>query len=197
VQLLKKQLQPHFLMNTLTAALEWLDAEPDVGVRFIEALARELQLLSDIADRPAIPLRRELALCRLHLEVMGYRQDRTFRLRTEGVNAEALVPPAIFHTLLENALTHNRYREREVHFRLRGERVAGGYRYVLRAPLQAGETCPVDGDPDDRADGTGLRYVKARLREQYGSAWALRSGLTDDSPDGPAWVTTIDIYDAE
>lgn len=192
VQLLKKQLQPHFLMNTLTAAIEWLETEPEVGARFVEALAEELRLLSDISDQPTVSLRRELELCRLHLEVMGFRQDRTLRLQTDHVNGDTQVPPAIVHTLLENALTHNRYTDGTVTFSLREQSLDDGRRYRLHVPRGA-EASP----PASEADGTGLRYVKARLRKQYGSGWAVRSGPDTDASGEPVWATVIDIYDAE
>jgi len=191
-QLLKKQLQPHFLMNTLTAAIEWLETEPDVGVQFVEALAQELRLLSNISDQPAIPLRRELSLCRLHLEVMGYRQNRTFRLHTDDLDGDAHVPPAIVHTLLENALTHNCYTEGTVTFSLHEQSVDGGRRYRLHVPLGTDGASPESGE-----NGTGLRYVKARLREQYGTDWTVRSGSTTNASGEPVWVTLIDIYDAD
>lgn len=192
VQLLKKQLQPHFLMNTLTAAIEWLESEPEVGVRFVEALGEELRLLSDISAQPTVCLRRELELCRLHLDVMGYRQARTFRLQTNNLHEDVHVPPALFHTLLENALTHNRYTSGTVTFRLDEDSVDGGRRYRLRVPLG------VDGSPSEsEEEGTGLRYVKARLREQYGTDWAVRAGPTTDATGNAVWATVIDIYDTE
>ncbi|WP_263788791.1 histidine kinase [Salinibacter grassmerensis] len=189
-ELLKKHLQPHFLMNTLTAAMEWLEAEPEVGVRFVEALAEELRLLASISDQDTIPLRREIELCRLHLEVMGYRQDHTYRLCANGIDPEATVPPALLHTLLENALTHNRYDDLTVTFNLRGEALDGGRRYVLHAPRGANS----DLSSAETEEGTGLRYVEARLREQYGDDWTLQSVPTSGE-DGLAWTTTIEIYD--
>ena len=181
IELLKKHLQPHFLMNTLTAAMEWMEEQPDVGVRFIEALADELRLLVDVSDQTRIPLAQELDLCRQHLAVMGYRQDRTFQLQVEGVDPEAPVPPAIFHTLLENALTHNRYTAPAVCFELDGELLADGWRYTLRTPRN-GHASAAD------REGTGLRYVKARLRESFGTAWSLTS-----TPQNGAWTTVIDL----
>jgi hypothetical protein len=181
IELLKKHLQPHFLMNTLTAAMEWMEEQPDVGVRFIEALADELRLLVDVSDQTHIPLATEIDLCRRHLEVMGYRQDRTFQLHVEGVDPEAPVPPAVFHTLLENALTHNRYAAPTVCFRLEGERLGDGWRYTLHAPLNG--RAPAIG-----REGTGLRYVKARLRESVGDAWSLTS-----TPRNGTWATTIEL----
>jgi len=181
IELLKKHLQPHFLMNTLTAAMEWMEEQPDVGVRFIEALADELRLLVDVSDQTRIPLATEIDLCRRHLDVMGYRQDRTFRLQVEGIAPEAPVPPAIFHTLLENALTHNRYTASTVYFALDGEPLGDGWRYTLRTPRNGHA-------PAADREGTGLRYVKARLRESFGTAWSLTS-----TPRGGAWTTVIDL----
>jgi len=181
IELLKKHLQPHFLMNTLTAAMEWMEAQPDVGVRFIEALADELRLLVDVSDQTRIPLAQELALCRRHLAVMGYRQDRTFRLQVEGVDPEAPVPPAVFHTLLENALTHNRYTDPTVCFQLEGEPIGDGWRYTLCTPHN-------DRASASDREGTGLRYVKARLRESFGEAWSLTS-----TPRNGTWTTVIEL----
>ena len=181
IELLKKHLQPHFLMNTLTAAMEWMEEQPDVGVRFIEALADELRLLVNVSDQTRIPLATELDLCRRHLEVMGYRQDRTFQLHVESVDPEAPVPPAVFHTLLENALTHNRYTEPTVCFRLESESLHDGWRYTLRAPRNGHA-------PASDREGTGLRYVKARLRESFGDAWSLTS-----TPRNGTWTTVIEL----
>jgi LytS/YehU family sensor histidine kinase len=102
-------------------------------------------------------------------------------LHTEGVDPEAPVPPAIFHTLLENALTHNRYMEPTVCFRLESEPLCDGWHYTLRAPLN-GTASALD------REGTGLRYVKARLRESFGDAWSLTS-----APQGDAWTTVIEL----
>ena len=47
-ELLKKQLQPHFLMNTLTSLIDWIEEAPEIGIQFIEALANEFTLLSNM-----------------------------------------------------------------------------------------------------------------------------------------------------
>ena len=184
IELLKKHLQPHFLMNTLTAAMEWMEEQPDAGVRFIEALADELRLLVDVSDQTRIPLATELDLCRHHLAVMGYRQDRTFQLQIEGVDPEAPVPPAVFHTLLENALTHNRYTMPTVCFRLDGAPLDDGWRYTLHTPRTGSAPAMID------REGTGLRYVKARLRESFGDGWSLTS-----TPQNGVWTTVIELRD--
>ena len=180
-ELLKKHLQPHFLMNTLTSIVEWVETDPATGARALDALAGELRALSEVSGERLVPVRREVALCRAHLEVMGYRRDVRFALDAEGVDPEAVVPPAVLHTLVENAVTHSAYAPGTVRLVLREERSAGRRRLTLRAPLA--------GEPrTDGREGGGLRYVRARLEEAFPGAWTLRSGA-----EGGAWVTRIDL----
>ena len=180
-ELLKRQLQPHFLMNTLTALEEWIEEDPDVAVEMTQALADELRLLGEMSSKPWVELGQEVELCRRHLEVMGRRLDRRYELELEGIDPRDPVPPAIFHTLVENALSHNRYTGPEVRFRLR--RTADSQRrcYVFEAPLA--ENRPA---ASTAGQGTGLRYVKARLRESCGHDFQLHQG-----PARGTWRTEI------
>ncbi|MBV8518688.1 MAG: histidine kinase [Acidobacteria bacterium] len=180
--LLRKTIEPHFVMNTLTAVMEWIEHDPAAGVGFLEAFADELRLFSKIAHDAAIPLADELALCRSHLAVMSARKAKRFHLRADGVDAAATIPPAVLHTLVENALTHNRYRADEVEFVLSVDRRPHARRYVFDAPL--GDTPAAHAAPE----GTGLRYVKARLEERYPGKWSLTS-----EAKGAHWRTTIEV----
>ena len=171
LELLKRKIQPHFLMNTLTALSEWIESSPSTGVRMIEALAAEFRAVAAMIDATLIPVRQELDLCRHHLKVMGFCSNQTYELRDEGVNPQSLVPPAIFHTLLENALSHNRYSTGAI-FTLcertdRTERI-----YTLRSPL-SGEMRAAS------TSGTGHAYVRARLRAAFGEHWRFESRRVD------------------
>lgn len=180
-ELLKTHLQPHFLMNTLTSVMEWIETEPATGIRFLEALADELRTLAEVSGERLVPMARELALCRSHLDVMSYRREVGFELDADGVDPEAPIPPATLHTLVENAITHNAYGPGIVRFRLREEREGEWRRYTLTTPLV--------GDPPDAVEeGGGLRYVRARLEESVPGRWALASSVKDG-----AWVTRIGL----
>ncbi|WP_338867596.1 histidine kinase [Myxococcus stipitatus] len=184
LELLKRSLQPHFLMNTLGALSEWVETEPAQAVRFIEALGAAYRHLLAVSGERTIPLARELELCRAHLDVMGCRQGTAFHLETEGVDLEAPVPPALLHTLLENAFSHNRYVSPHT-FRLQGSLIAEGARprrcYTFLAPLGTG---PRQGG----GDGTGSRYLRARLEEAFPGAWRLQDGPTE-----AGWTTRVEV----
>ncbi len=182
LELLKKHLQPHFLMNTLTSLAEWFEENPEKGCSLIERLAEETRLLYEIADRRTIPMSKEVALCQAHLDIMGGRLDQQYNLSTEGLDPDAEVPPAVFHTLVENAVTHNHYPSREVAFHLRQGAVNGsGREYVFTSP-------PGDAPAKGRAkEGAGSQYIRARLREAFGEAWHLEAGPTAKG----GWQTRI------
>jgi hypothetical protein len=164
--LLHKMIEPHFVMNTLTALMEWVESDPGSGVRFLAAFAEELRIFSSIARDTKIPIEREIALCRSHLAVMECRKGKRFHLRADSVDPDGAIPPAVLHTLVENALTHNRY-DRDVEFTLREERSRTTRRYIFDAPFA--------GEPHtSRGDGTGLRYVKARLERAIPAAGSSR-----------------------
>ena len=119
LELVKRHIQPHFMMNTLGALSEWIIENPAASVDMIQVLADEFRLLNDVSSKDTIPLSQELELCQAHLKIMSYRQDQSLTLETDIADASMAVPPAIFHTLIENVLTHNRYDEDEVRFLLR------------------------------------------------------------------------------
>jgi hypothetical protein len=181
--LLHKMIEPHFVMNTLTALMEWVENDPASGVRFLEAFAEELRIFSSIARDTKIPMEREIALCRSHLGVMECRKGQRFRLRAESVDPGGAIPPAVLHTLVENALTHNRYDGEDVEFTLREERSPRTRRYIFDAPFAA-----TAHGVATHNDGTGLRYVKARLEESYPGRWALETGECNGY-----WRTTIEV----
>jgi len=191
LELLKRYLQPHFLMNTLTALAEVFEEDPDNAGEVLEALAEEIRTLGEVASRKLIPLRQELELCRAHLVVMGMRRDQKLTLTARNVDEDREVPPAIFHTLLENALSHSHYGgEESITFELLEEFRNEAVLYRFLAPL-----APPSKDRGAEAapsTGTGLRYVKARLTEAFEDRWTLESRAQDG-----AWQTEISITNGE
>lgn len=186
LELLKKNIQPHFLLNTLATIIETIEQEPKTAVDMVESLAGEFRILSRIAGEKLIPLHQELELCRAHLRVMSRRRGVQCALITTGVDEQALVPPALFHTLVENGLTHLRPRDGRIDFELVASAVPGATRYRL---IARGQRQPEDLEPGHvPKTGTGLRYIEARLEESFPQRWSLRS---EPTPEG--WQTTLEL----
>ena len=122
----------------------------------------------------------ELELCRAHLQVMGFRKEQAFTLVASAVNMEAPVPPGIFHTLIENAFTHNEYSNGATFVLDESAGTDGRRTYRLRSPLH--------GAAASQASGQGHAYVRARLREAWGDNWRFCAG-----PAGNEWQAVIEM----
>jgi len=186
LELLKKNIQPHFLMNTLTSLIDWVEEAPKKGVLFIEALAKEFDLFNQIEDQTLIPIAQEIALCRTHLEIMEYRKEINYSLEEEGIDLEQKIPPAILHTLLENGITHSLpLEDNSIKFKLIFESNSDFkcYSFLTFASTSLRQAT------SNREDGTGLKYIKARLTESYHSNWEFTSDSTSHG-----WQNTIKIY---
>jgi len=165
---LRAQLQPHFLFNTLNAAVALARAGDT------EATARILVLLGELlrqllrSDAPQeIPLREELALLETYLEIQRVRFGERLHVGWEIDDdvREALVPQLVLQPLVENALQHGIAR------RTRAGRLditAARRGDLLR--LTVCDDGPGVADTFSLADttGVGLRNTRERLRRLYG-----------------------------
>lgn len=181
LELLKANIQPHFMLNSINAAIMWIREDPGIAERLLHALSRELKLLLKIVGEKLIPVEEEIRICRLHLEVMSLRHDKRFHLRLEDIRPDEKVPPLVFHTLVENGLTHGYAGKDEGEFILSRKEEAGKVYFTLH---NDGESRSNDREPG----GIGLKYVRARLEEAYGRDWNL-----DSRPSAGGWAVTIGI----
>ncbi|MDB5104880.1 MAG: regulator [Fibrobacteres bacterium] len=185
IEILKKNIQPHFLLNSLSSIIAWLEEEPKTAARLVNALADELGILLRISAQKTILIKEELDLCRLHLQVMGLRQDKTYTLEESGIRGDERIPPMVLHTLVENGLTHGYTGRANGAFEFKRQDIPGGARYSL-----FNDGVPRDRKPgkEKKGEGTGLRYVRTRLEEAFPGRWSL-----DSRPAPNGWMVTLEI----
>ncbi|MBB2148160.1 histidine kinase [Pedobacter gandavensis] len=183
-ELLKKNIQPHFIKNTLTSLMDWIEESPKQGLVFIQALSAEFDLLNEMADETLIPIQKEIELCKVHLKVMQFRKEVTYHWSDTGIDQKETIPPAIFHTILENGITHSKpLPDGCVSFCLNFIKQPDCKQYTLLTIAENRKSV------SRKEAGTGFRYITARLRESYGENWTFTS---EARPEG--WMTTIKIY---
>lgn len=170
---LKNIIQPHYLLNTLTALLHWVKKSPAQAEGIVRDLAVEFQKVHLYSQLDLVTVAQEVELCEAHIRIMGIRYDKEIRFETGDLDPDEKIPPLIFHTLVENAFFHQNVSE------IRIETIAPSH-FVLS----------VQGvvRVDQKGLGIGASYIEARLRTAYGEAWELKDRAT---PDG--WVTEIRI----
>jgi signal transduction histidine kinase len=166
LQVLKMQLQPHFLFNTLNTVAELVHTEPDAADQMITRLGRLLRLSLDNAGHQIVPLRQEIDFLRVYLDIEQVRfQDRlqvVWDIAPETL--EASVPTLLWQPVLENAIRHG------------VTPLTGRGRIVIAARREGGELVleirdngmglPVGGVP---REGVGLRNIRERVHQLYGT----------------------------
>ena len=184
-EMLKKTIQPHFIMNTLLSIIQLISKDPKKAIHLIELLAEEFELTNAFSSKKLIPLGEELKLCRAHLDLMGLRKKTQYDLITEDVDPSENVPPMIFHTLIENGLTHAFQPDENGVFHLSTRRNGNEITYIFK---NGGSRLTGLNDrslPENDA-GLGTRYVKSRLEENFPGRWTLDYGLRNNE-----WVVQI------
>jgi len=180
ISLLKKNIQPHFILNTLTSVEYWIEEDSAKAIDFIDALADEFRVMNTIYSKKLIPLKQELELCQSHLKIMSYRKNVQYILQHDVDDLTVKIPPAIIHTLIENTLSHNTYSTANVIFNLRQRKTGSTFEYQLITPLGSRSKHKL---LDTKL---GSRYITSRLEESFGKRWEFTEQETESQ-----WITII------
>jgi len=107
IQALQARIRPHFLYNSINAVISLVRADPRGAERALEDMADLFRVL--MADnRTLAPIGQEIELARQYLAIEAIRLGDRLKVswRTEGLPADALVPPMVLQPLVENAVYH-------------------------------------------------------------------------------------------
>jgi len=109
-QLLRQQIQPHFLFNALSTLKSLYDLDKESGDEYLIRLSNFLRFNLTTSKADIIPLKEELKHCLDYLEMQKIRLDTALNF-TYIISDEALevgyLPVFALQPLLENAIKHN------------------------------------------------------------------------------------------
>jgi two-component system, LytTR family, sensor histidine kinase AlgZ len=107
LQALQARIRPHFLFNSLNAAINLIRHQPQQAERALEDMADLFRVFMR-ENRELTTLAKEVALTRQYLALEGLRLgDRlSVQWNTQNMPERALLPPLILQPLLENAVVH-------------------------------------------------------------------------------------------
>lgn len=173
LKMLRYQLNPHFLFNTLNAISTLvLDRANDTAERMLGALSRFLRYTLEQEPQQKVPLQREMEILNLYLgiEKMRFPDRLQLDLRVDPALDQALVPSLILQPLVENAIKHAVARSErsctlQIHASSRADR-------LLLSVADDGPGC--DPGAVQQGCGVGLRNTRERLQTLYGDAQHLR-----------------------
>ena len=168
LEVLKMQLQPHFLFNTMHAISALLYRDPEAADRMIARLSDFLRLTLDSAGVQEVTLKREMEYLDKYLEIEQVRFGERLDIRraVAADTLDLLVPNLVLQPLVENAVRHGI-----------APRAAGGRIEVTASREGSSLVIEVSDDgpgPDGiLVDGVGLTNTRARLAQLYGAGAKL------------------------
>ena len=179
LEVLKGQLRPHFLFNTLNSVSTLVHSDPDAADRMVVQLGDLLRASLEHSGTHEIPLAQELELLDRYLGIMRVRFRDRLRVELEIAPEvrSALVPHFILQPLVENALEHGIARRAGAGLLVIAARAEGGSLHLTVSddgPGMDASVRPATGSvPDERV---GLGNTRLRLRQLYGDAQRLTIG---------------------
>lgn len=129
-ELLKNQVNPHFLFNSLNALTSLVYANQDRAVEFIEKLSEVYRYVLDHQHDELVPLTTELELVKAYTFLNRIRFGDNLVVNCQGldkVDSSLQLPPLTLQMLLENCFKHNEIskdRKLTVDIKLENDRVA-------------------------------------------------------------------------
>jgi signal transduction histidine kinase len=165
--LLRMQLQPHFLFNTLHAISALMERDVPAARRMITRLSDLLRLALDDDSRHEVSVEEEIEFLDRYAEIQKIRFGGRLRV-TYDVAADArrlLVPRLVLQPLVENSITHGLSRlERPGNVTVQARRRNG--HLVLRV-VDDGVGL---ADGGLGREGVGIGNTRARLEHLYGGS---------------------------
>jgi two-component system, LytTR family, sensor kinase len=169
LQVLKMQLHPHFLFNTLHTISALMHKDVELADEMMAQFADLLRVTLDEAHAQEVSLRQELEFVTTYLKIeqarLGPRLE--VRLDIDPQAREALVPNLLLQPLVENAIRHGiAPRIEGGRLMIRARRTGAGVEVQVE---DNGRGLPADFPPGGRG-GLGLANTRARLEGLYGPA---------------------------
>jgi two-component sensor histidine kinase len=169
LQMLKMQLQPHFLFNTLNAISALMHQDVELADQMLVRLAQLLRATLESSGSQEVPLKQELEFVELYLEIEQARfgPRLVVNLVADAETMDAAVPNLILQPLVENAVRHGVAPRPETgHIDIRARRENGRLRVEI---MDDGPGMP-GGPSAQKREGVGLSNARARLQQMYGDA---------------------------
>lgn len=165
LQVLKMQLHPHFLFNTLNAISALIRESPDEAEEMVSRLGGLLRMTLETAGLQQVPFKAELEFLKHYLDIEQTRfHDRLkVEMAIEPETLDGLVPSMILQPLVENSVRHGI-----------APRPEGGcikikaWRDNSMLRLEVEDDGPGLCDDTPRKERIGLTNTRARVRNLYG-----------------------------
>lgn len=176
LSMLRFQINPHFLFNSLNAISSLIVTRPTEANAMIVKLSDFMRYSLDSSGKHMSTLGKELTHCNLYLGIERVRFGERLKVQIETTEAPDLfpVPAMLLQPLIENAVKHGL------------EDAEDGIVIEIKAAVEGGRLHLSVSNPvgDGRrlrpaGTGTGLKNIRARLNSLYGHDATLSVSSVD------------------
>ena len=183
LKMLRYQLNPHFLFNTLNAISTLvLDKNTELANVMVTRLSRFLRYSLDNDPMQKVTVNEEVTALKLYLDIEKVRFDERLQLEfdIEPEAETALMPGLLLQPLVENSIKYAIAHAVQGGTISVGARTFGGELLLCVADDGPGIDIANGGLPED--GGVGLSNCRERLRELYGDRQSF--GVANADPHG-------------
>lgn len=167
LQLLKAQLNPHFLFNAINSIYFLIRKDPTLAEESLAQFSEILRYQLYECNEPFIPASKEVEYLNSYLQLAKLRKGDRVQIHTEidpKIGNEAIAP-FLFLPLVENAIKHvSHHSEQENLILLKLEKTTEGLRFELENTFSETER---SATAEPKSGGIGLPNVQRRLDLLY------------------------------
>ncbi|MDO9376678.1 MAG: histidine kinase [Bacteroidota bacterium] len=165
LQVLKAQVHPHFLFNTLNNIYAYTQTTSPVASSLVIGLSDMLRYMLYECNQPLVPLSKEIKMLRDYcsLEQVRYDQHLDLQVNIAGDKGEVMIAPLLLLPFMENAFKHGASHLLEAAWISLSINVEGD---TLKMKLINSK--PIDTTTrNDGSQGLGISNVQTRLNFLY------------------------------
>ena len=169
LQILKMQLHPHFLFNTLNTLVQLIHENQMAAERMVINLSDMLRISLYQMSEQEVTLKQELEFVEMYLEIMKARFGNRLQVQMniDPQTLRAYIPTMILQPLVENSIRHGiSPRKKGGHIEIRAIHTAGMLQVSV---IDDGNGIEAGGQYLSSRSSIGLVNTRARLHYLYGS----------------------------
>ena len=188
IQIMRTQIQPHFLYNTIATFKALCRKNPEQAAEVADKFGAYLRQNLNSLDMPGrIPFEKELQHTKLYAEIEMVRFDN-IRVEYDIQDSDFTLPPLTLQPMGENAIRHGVRIRKDGMVRVLTQKTASGHKIIIRDNGKGFD--PHDAEIEE-GQHLGIRNVRERIESMFGGT------LTIESTEGAGTVVTITIPDKE
>jgi sensor histidine kinase YesM len=109
-EVLKNQMNPHFMFNSLNVLSSLIEEDTEKSQRFIEEFSSIYRYVLETIEKHVVTLERELEFARsyMFLQQIRHGQELTWSVEIPSDWLQSYLPPLSLQFVLENAIKHNK-----------------------------------------------------------------------------------------